>query len=101
MRPMTSRDRYLLFGLAAVTLALAAPTRAGVDGDVLLAVPVLLFARCRCWPAATSARSASGCSRPRSSRRAAAPPRRRAAAPPDRFRRPRAAPRARSLAGGA
>jgi hypothetical protein len=41
---MTSRDRHLLFGLAAITLALAALTRVGVHGDALLAVPVLLFA---------------------------------------------------------
>lgn len=38
---MTSRDRHLLLGLAALTLAL---TLTGVHGDVLLAVPVLLFA---------------------------------------------------------
>jgi hypothetical protein len=41
---MTRRDRHLLFGLAGLTLALAALTLAGVPSDVLLAVPVLLFA---------------------------------------------------------
>jgi hypothetical protein len=44
MGAMTRRDRHLLFGLAAFTLALAALTRFGVDGDVLLAAPALLFA---------------------------------------------------------
>ena len=41
---MTSRDRHLLLGLAALSLALAALTLVGVDADVLLAAPVLLFA---------------------------------------------------------
>jgi len=41
---MTRRDRHLLFGLAALTLAIAALTRLGVPGDVLLALPALLFA---------------------------------------------------------
>jgi hypothetical protein len=41
---MTRRDRHLLFGLAGLTLALAALTLVGVHGDVLLAVPALLFA---------------------------------------------------------
>lgn len=40
---MLRRDRLLLFGLAALTLALAVLTQAGVDIDVLLALPVLLF----------------------------------------------------------
>ena len=40
---MTRRDRQLLLGLAALTLALATLTLAGVHSDVLLAVPVLLF----------------------------------------------------------
>ena len=53
---MTRRDRHLLFGLAGLTLALAALTLVGVHSDVLLAAPVL-SSRCRCWPAATSARS--------------------------------------------
>lgn len=44
MSPMPRRDRHLLLGLAALTLALAALTLAGVHGDALLAVPVLLFA---------------------------------------------------------
>jgi len=43
-RLMTSRDRQLLLGLAALSLALAALTLVGVDADVLLAAPVLLFA---------------------------------------------------------
>jgi hypothetical protein len=41
---MTSRDRHLLFGLAGLTLALAALTLVGVHSDVLLALPALLFA---------------------------------------------------------
>lgn len=41
---MVSRDRHLLFGLAALTLALSALTLVGVHSDVLLALPVLLFA---------------------------------------------------------
>jgi hypothetical protein len=41
---MTRRDHHLLFGLAGFTLALAALTLVGVHSDVLLAVPVLLFA---------------------------------------------------------
>jgi hypothetical protein len=44
MQLVTSRDRHLLLGLAALTLALAASTLVGVHGDVLLAVPVLLLA---------------------------------------------------------
>jgi hypothetical protein len=44
MQLVTSRDRHLLLGLAALTLALAALTLVGVRSDVLLAVPVLLFA---------------------------------------------------------
>ena len=43
-RLMTRRDRCLLFALAGLTLALAALTLVGVHSDVLLAVPVLLFA---------------------------------------------------------
>jgi hypothetical protein len=41
---MTGRDRQLLLGLAAMTLALAALTLVGVHSDVLLAAPVLVFA---------------------------------------------------------
>lgn len=41
---MTRRDRQLLLGLAALTLALASLTLVGVDSDVLLAAPVLVFA---------------------------------------------------------
>jgi hypothetical protein len=41
---MTRRDRQLLLGLAALTLALAALTLVGVHSDVLLAAPVLVFA---------------------------------------------------------
>jgi hypothetical protein len=41
---MTRRDRLLLLGLTALTLALAALTLVGVESDVLLALPVLLFA---------------------------------------------------------
>jgi hypothetical protein len=41
---VTSRDRHLLLGLAALALALGASTLVGVHSDVLLAVPVLLFA---------------------------------------------------------
>ncbi len=41
---MTRRDRHLLFGLAGLTLALAALTLVGVHSDVLLALPALLFA---------------------------------------------------------
>jgi hypothetical protein len=41
---MPPRDRKLLFGLAAITLALASLTLLGVPGDVLLAAPVLVFA---------------------------------------------------------
>lgn len=41
---MTRRDRHLLFGLSALTLALAALTLVGVDSDVLMALPVLLLA---------------------------------------------------------
>jgi hypothetical protein len=42
--PMTRRDRQLLLGLAAMTLALASLTLMGVHSDVLLAAPVLVFA---------------------------------------------------------
>ena len=42
-RFMLRRDRLLLFGLAGLTLALAALTQAGVDSDVLMALPALLF----------------------------------------------------------
>jgi hypothetical protein len=41
---MTSRDRQLLLGLAAMTLAIASLTLLGVHSDVLLAAPVLVFA---------------------------------------------------------
>jgi hypothetical protein len=41
---MTRRDRQLLLGLAALTLGVAALTLVGVHTDVLLALPVLLFA---------------------------------------------------------
>jgi hypothetical protein len=41
---MTRRDRHVLFGLAALTLAVAALAHAGVSADVLLALPALLFA---------------------------------------------------------
>jgi hypothetical protein len=41
---MTRRDRLLLFALAGLTLALASLILAGVSSDVLLAVPVLVFA---------------------------------------------------------
>jgi hypothetical protein len=41
---MPPRDRKLLFGLAAITLALASLTLLGVHSDVLLAAPVLVFA---------------------------------------------------------
>ena len=41
---MTRRDRHLLFGLAGFTLVVAALTLVGVHSDVLLALPVLLFA---------------------------------------------------------
>ena len=41
---MTRRDRQLLLGLAALTLALAATTLVGVHSDVLLAAPALVFA---------------------------------------------------------
>jgi hypothetical protein len=40
---MTRRDRQLLLGLAAITLALATLTLVGVHSDVLLAAPVLVF----------------------------------------------------------
>ena len=43
-REMTGRDRQLLLGLAALTLALASLTLMGVHSDVLLAAPVLVFA---------------------------------------------------------
>ncbi len=41
---MPRRDRHLLLGLAALTLAVAALTLVGVHSDVLLSLPVLLFA---------------------------------------------------------
>ena len=41
---MPPRDRKLLLGLAALTLALASLTLVGVHSDVLLAAPVLVFA---------------------------------------------------------
>ncbi|MDX6688993.1 MAG: hypothetical protein QOG15_450 [Solirubrobacteraceae bacterium] len=41
---MTRRDRILLLGLAALTLALACLTLVGVHSDVLLLAPVLLVA---------------------------------------------------------
>ncbi|HUR87090.1 MAG TPA: hypothetical protein VMY78_17300 [Solirubrobacteraceae bacterium] len=41
---MTRRDRQLLLGLAALTLALASLTLLGGHSDVLLAAPVLVFA---------------------------------------------------------
>lgn len=41
---MTRRDRHLLFGLAALTLAVAALAHAGVSAQALLALPALLFA---------------------------------------------------------
>lgn len=41
---MTRRDRTLLLGLAALTLALLALTRAGVSQDVLLVAPALVLA---------------------------------------------------------
>ena len=41
---MTRRDRHLLFGLAGLTLAVAALTLVGVSADILLALPALLFA---------------------------------------------------------
>jgi hypothetical protein len=41
---MPRRDRQLLLGLAATTLALAALTLVGVHSDVLLAAPVLVIA---------------------------------------------------------
>jgi len=41
---VTRRDRQLLLGLAALTLAIAALTLLGVHSDVLLAAPALVFA---------------------------------------------------------
>jgi len=41
---MTRGDRQLLFGLAGLTLFVAALTLVGVHSDVLLALPALLFA---------------------------------------------------------
>jgi len=41
---MTRRDRQLLFALAGLTLALASLTLVGVQSDVLLLAPVLVFA---------------------------------------------------------
>jgi hypothetical protein len=41
---MTRRDRQLLLGLAALTLALASLTLVGIHSDVLLVAPVLVFA---------------------------------------------------------
>ncbi len=40
---MTSRDRQLLLGLAALTLGLASLTAVGVPSDVLLAAPALML----------------------------------------------------------
>lgn len=40
---MTSRDRYLLFALAGLAVALAALPLVGLHTDLLLAVPTLLF----------------------------------------------------------
>jgi hypothetical protein len=44
MGPLTRRDRRQLFGLAVLTLALALLTGIGVNADVLLVAPALLFA---------------------------------------------------------
>ena len=44
MGPMPRRDRHLLLGLAALTMALAASTLVGVPSDALMALPLLLFA---------------------------------------------------------
>ena len=41
---MTRRDRQVLFGLAALTLVVAVLAHSGVSGDILLALPALLFA---------------------------------------------------------
>ena len=41
---MPRRDRHLLLGLAALTIAVAALTLVGVHSDILLALPALLFA---------------------------------------------------------
>jgi hypothetical protein len=41
---MTRRDRHVLFGLAALTLVVAVLAHSGVSGDLLLALPALLFA---------------------------------------------------------
>jgi hypothetical protein len=41
---MTRRDRHLLLGLAALTLVIASLTLVGVSTDLLLAVPVFVFA---------------------------------------------------------
>ncbi|HEV7808727.1 MAG TPA: hypothetical protein VGO80_23180 [Solirubrobacteraceae bacterium] len=40
---MTRRDRQLLFALAGLSLAIASLTLLGVQSDVLLAAPVLVF----------------------------------------------------------
>jgi hypothetical protein len=44
MAVVTRRDRQLLFALAGLSLGLASLTLVGVHSDVLLAVPVLVFA---------------------------------------------------------
>jgi hypothetical protein len=44
MLAVTRRDRQLLFALAGLSLGLASLTLVGVHSDVLLAVPVLVFA---------------------------------------------------------
>lgn len=44
MLVVTRRDRQLLFALAGLSLGLASLTLVGVHSDVLLAVPVLVFA---------------------------------------------------------
>lgn len=44
MQRVTSRDRRLLFGLAALTLALTALALAGGHSDLLVGLPALLFA---------------------------------------------------------
>lgn len=41
---MPRRDRHLLLGLAALTVAIALLTRVGAHSDVLLLLPALLFA---------------------------------------------------------
>lgn len=44
MQRMTSRDRRLLLGFAALTLALTAVASVGGHSDLLVALPALLFA---------------------------------------------------------